>query len=120
MALKHHGKCLSRKEMNTLKHALNGNTALQAACVALVGMGLTFLMRWNRMVVTQPIFEDGIMMGARTLIATPSIPELAEETMAANVTAAAVSGNIATVITQVREANETFQRTLAKERETFL
>ena len=45
MALKHHGKCLSRKEMNKLKHALNGNMALQAACLALVGTGLTFLMR---------------------------------------------------------------------------
>ena len=47
MALKHHGKCLSRKEMNKLKHALNGNTALQAACITLVGTGLTFLMRQN-------------------------------------------------------------------------
>ena len=47
MALKHHGKCLSWKEMNKLKHALNGNTALQAACIALVGTGLTFLMRRN-------------------------------------------------------------------------
>ena len=45
MALKHHGKCLSQKEMNKLKHALNRNTALQAACIALVGAGLTFLMR---------------------------------------------------------------------------
>ena len=45
MALKHHGKCLSQKEMNKLKHALNRNTALQAACIALVGTGLTFLMR---------------------------------------------------------------------------
>ena len=120
MALKHHGKCLSRKEMNKLKHALNGNMALQAACIALVGTGLTFLMRRNRTVVTQLIFEDGVMTGARTVIATPMIPELAEETTAANVTAAAVGGNIATVITQVREANEEFQRTLADEREMFL
>ena len=45
MALKHHRKCLSQKEMNKLKHALNGNTALQAACIALIRTGLTFLMR---------------------------------------------------------------------------
>ena len=109
MALTHHGKCLSRKEMNKLKHALNGNTALQAACVALVGTGLTFLMRQNRTVVVQPVWEDGIMTGARTVIATPTIPELAEETTTTNVAAAAVGGNIATVITQVREANEAFQ-----------
>ena len=45
MVLKHHGKCLSRKEMNKLKHALNGNTTLQAACIALVGTSLILLMR---------------------------------------------------------------------------
>ena len=109
-----------RKEIHKLKHALNGNTALQVACVALVGTGLTFLMRRNRTVVTQPIFEDGVMTGARTVLATPSIPELAEETTAANVAAATVSGNIATVIMQVKEANEEFQRTLVEEREMFL
>ena len=121
MALKHHGKCLSWKEMNKLKHALNGNTALQVACIALVGTGLTFLMRQNRMVVVQPVFgTNGLITSSRTTIVTPSVPELAEETTAANVAAAAVGGNIATIITQVREANEAFQRTLAEERETFL
>ena len=113
MALKHHGKCLSWKEMNKLKHALNGNTALQVACIALMGTGLTFLMRRNRTVVVQPVFgTDGLITGSRTTIVTPSVPELAEETTAANVAVAAVGGNIATVITQVREANEAFQRTL--------
>ena len=120
MELKHRRKCLSWKEMNKLKHALNGNTALQVACITLIGTGLTFLMRRNRTVVTQPIFEDRVMTGARTVIATPSILELADETTATNVAAAAVSGNIATLITQVREANKEFQRTLAEEREMFL
>ena len=114
MALKHHGKCLTRKEMNKLKHALNGNTALQAACIALVGTGLTFLMRQNRTVVVEPVYDEGVLTGARSTTAVPTILDLAEET------AAAVGGNIATVITQVREANEAFQRTLATERETFL
>ena len=120
MALKHHGKCLSRKEMNKLKHALNGNTALQAACITLVGTGLTFLMRQNRTVVVNPIYEDGMLTGARSSIATPTVPDLAEESAAATTAAAAVGGNITTVITQVREANEAFQRTLATERDMFL
>ena len=114
MALKHHGKCLTQKEMNKLKHALNGNMALQAACIALVGTGLTFLMRRNRTVVVEPVYDEGVLTGARSTTAVPTIPDLAEET------AAAVGGNIATVIMQVREANEAFQRTLATERETFL
>ena len=48
------------------------------------------------------------------------MPDLAEETAAADTAAAVVGGNIATIITQVREANKAFQRTLATERETFL
>ena len=48
------------------------------------------------------------------------MPDLAEESVAATTVAAAVGGNIATIITQVREANEAFQRTLATERDTFL
>ena len=90
------------------------------ACIALVATGLTFLMRRNRTVVTQPIFEDGVMTGARTVLATPSMPELAEETNAANIAAVVVGGNIATIIAQVREANEAFQQTLVTEREMFL
>ena len=120
MALKHHGKCLSRKEMNKLKHALNGNMALQVACIALVGTGLTFLMRRNRAIIVEPIYDEGVLTGARSTITVPTVPDLAEEGAAATMAAAAVGGNIATVITQVREANEAFQRTLATERETFL
>ena len=73
------------------------------------------------MMVVQPVFgTDGLITGSRTTIATPSVEELAEKAMAANVAAATVGGNIATIITQVREANEGFQRTLAEEREMFL
>ena len=107
--------------MNKLKHALNGNTALQAACVALVGTGLTFLMRRNRMVIVQLTFDPhGTLTGSITTVATPSVPDLAAEATDAATAAAAVGGNIATIITQVREANEAFQRTLAEERNTFL
>ena len=121
MVLKHHGKSLSRKEMNKLKHALNGNTALQAACIALIRTGLTFLMRRNRTVVVQPLYDDhGNLTGSRTTTSVPMVPELAEEGEAADTAANAIGGNITTVITQVREANEAFQRTLADEREMFL
>ena len=106
--------------MNKLKHALNGNTALQAACIALVGTGLTFLMRRNRTVVVDPIYTDGILTRATTTVAVPTVPDLAEEVAAATMAAVAVGGNIATVITQVREANEAFQRTLATERNMFM
>jgi hypothetical protein len=47
MALKHHGKTLSNKERNKLMHALNGNMAIQAACIAVAGAALTYLMRRN-------------------------------------------------------------------------
>ena len=120
MALKHHGKCLSRKEMNKLKHALNGNTALQAACIALAGTALTFLMRRNRTIVVDPRYEDGVLIGATSTLAVPTVPDLAEESAAADTAANTVGGNIATVIMQVREANEAFQRTLATERNTFM
>ena len=106
--------------MNKLKHTLNGNTALQAACIALVGTGLTFLMRRNRTVVVEPVYDEGILTGARSTTAVPTMPDLAEERAAVDTAAAAVGGNIATVITQVREANKAFQRTLATERDTFL
>ena len=73
------------------------------------------------MVVVQPTFDThGTLTGSITTIATPSMPDLAAEGADAATVAAAVGGNIATIITQVREANEAFQRTLAKERETFL
>ena len=55
-----------------------------------------------------------------TTVSVPTVPELAEEGEAADMAANAIGGNITTIITQVREANEAFQRTLANERETFL
>ena len=43
------------------------------------------------MVVVQPVFgTEGLITGSRTTIATPSVPELAEETTAANVAVAVV------------------------------
>ena len=73
------------------------------------------------MVVVQPTFgTDGLLTGSRSSIAVPMVLELAEEGEAAATVAVSVGGNIATIITQVRERNEAFQRTLAEEREMFL
>ena len=70
--------------------------------------------------MVDPIYEGGELTGARSSIAVPTIPDLAEETAAADTAANTVGGNIATMITEIREANEAFQRTLATKRETFL
>ena len=51
---------------------------------------------------------------------TPLVLELAEETKAVNTAAAAVGGNIATILNQIKTQNKVFQRTIATERETFL
>jgi hypothetical protein len=47
MALKHHGKTLLNKERNRLMHALNGNMAMQATCIAVAGAALMYLIRRN-------------------------------------------------------------------------
>jgi hypothetical protein len=51
MALKvferHHGKVLSNKERKKLKHVLNGNMAVQAACIAIATSAITYLIRRN-------------------------------------------------------------------------
>ena len=58
MALKHNGQCLTHKERNKQEHALNRNTMMQATCIALAVTGLMFLMRRNRTVVVQPLYDD--------------------------------------------------------------
>ena len=70
--------------------------------------------------VVDPVYTDGVLTGATTTTAVPSVPDLAEERAAVDTAANAVGGNITTVIEQVRAANEAFQRTLATERTTFL
>lgn len=121
MALKHNGQCLTHKERNKLKHALNGNMALQMACICLATTGLTFLMRRNRAIIIEPTYnEHRILTGAQSTTAIPTVPDLAEETAAADMVANVVGGNIATVINEIRTQNETFQRTIAREREMFL
>ena len=121
MALKHNGQCLTHKERNKLKHTLNGNMALQMACIALATMALTFLMRRNRAIVIEPTYnEHGVLTRACSTTVVPMIPNLAEETAAADTAANAVGGNIATVLDELRTQSKEFQRMLAEEREMFL
>jgi hypothetical protein len=58
MALKHHGKTLSNKERNRLMHALNGNMAMQATCIAVAGAALTYLIRRNQVAVATPVLRS--------------------------------------------------------------
>ena len=67
-----------------------------------------------------PRYNDGVLVGATSTLAVPTVPDLAEESTAADMAANAVGGNIATIITEIREANKAFQRTLATERTMFL
>jgi hypothetical protein len=80
MALKHNGKMLSNKERNRLMHALNGNMAMQATCIALAGAALTYLIRRNRMAVATPIYNhEGMITGHTVHTAAPSAEAIAEE-----------------------------------------
>ena len=121
MALKHNRQCLTHKERNKLKHALNENMALQVACVALAATGLTFLMRRNRAIVVEPTYnKHRHLTGAQTTTVVPMVPDLAEETKAANTTAATVGGNLTMLINEMRAQNKMFQRTLQTERNVYM
>jgi hypothetical protein len=99
MALKHNGKTLSNKERNRLMHALNGNMAMQATCIALAGAALTYLIRRNWMAVATPIYNhEGMITGHTMHTAVPSAEAIAEENADAELTANALGGNIADLI----------------------
>jgi hypothetical protein len=99
MALKHHGKTLSNKERNRLMHALNGNMAMQATCIALAGSALTYLIRRNRVAVATPIYNhEGMITGHTVHTAAPSAEAIAEENADTALAANALGGNIADLI----------------------
>jgi hypothetical protein len=120
MALKHNGKTLSNKERNRLMHALNGNMAMQATCIALAGAALTYLIRRNRMVVATPIYNhEGMITGHTVHTAAPSAEAIAEENADAELAANVIGGNIADLINRVRAQNEEFQAELLAQRNNF-
>jgi hypothetical protein len=120
MALKHHGKTLSNKERNRLMHALNGNMAMQATCIALAGAALTYLIRRNQMAVATPVYNhEGRITGHVVHTAAPSAEAIAEENADAELAANVVGGNIADLINRVRTQNEEFQAELLAQRNNF-
>jgi hypothetical protein len=120
MALKHHGKTLSNKERNKLMHALNGNMAMQATCIALAGAALTYLIRRNRMAVATPIYNhEGMITGHMVHTAAPSAEAIAEENTDAELAANVIGGNIVDLINRVRTQNEEFQAELLAQRNNF-
>ncbi|KAF8647383.1 hypothetical protein AX14_008988 [Amanita brunnescens Koide BX004] len=78
MALKHHGKTLSHKERNKLKHALNGNMATIAVYMALAMAALTWLARRSRTHVVKTRIVDGVLVARETIAETPPDEVLAE------------------------------------------
>jgi hypothetical protein len=119
-ALKHNGKTLSNKERNRLMHALNGNMAMQATCIALAGAALTYLIRRNRMAVAMPIYDhEGRITGHAVHTAAPTAEAIAEENADAALAANALGGNIADLINRVRAQNEDFQVELLEQRNNF-
>jgi hypothetical protein len=99
MALKHNGKTLSNKERNRLMHALNGNMAMQATCIALAGAVLTYLIRRNRMAVATPIYNHkGMITGHTVHTAAPSAEAIAKENVDAELAANVIGGNIADLV----------------------
>jgi hypothetical protein len=120
MVLKHHGKTLSNKERNRLMHALNGNMAMQATCIALAGAALTYLIRRNRMAVATPIYNhEGMITGHMVHTAAPLAEVIAEENADAELAANVIGGNIADLINRVRTQNKEFQAELLAQRNNF-
>jgi hypothetical protein len=120
MVLKHNGKTLSNKERNRLMHALNGNMAMQATCIALAGAALTYLIRRNRMAVATPIYDHkGRITGHTVHTAAPTAEAIAEENADATLAANTLGGNIADLINRVRAQNEDFQAELLEQRNNF-
>jgi hypothetical protein len=115
-ALEHHGKTLSRKEMNKLKHALNRNTTpMQAACIAIAASALTYLVRRSRPVLLEPVFTGEAITGARYHTAAPTVAEITDKRTGIDVAAAAVGRNVADLIAEMQAQQRTFQERLATE-----
>jgi hypothetical protein len=120
MALKHHRKTLSNKERNRLMHVLNGNMAMQAACITVAGAVLTYLIRRNRVQVATPIYNaEGFMISHTLTTAVPSAEAIAEENADAALATNALGGNIADLINQIRMQNKNFQVQLLLQRNNF-
>ena len=105
MALKHHGKTLSHKETNKLKHALNGNMALIAIYTALATAAITWLARRSRTHVVKTRIIDGVLVAEETLAVTPPA-EILTEAAAIGMAATDIGTGLHTVIEGLRMQNK--------------
>ena len=105
MALKHHGKMLSHKERNKLKHALNGNMASIAVYTALATAAITWLARRSRTHMVETRIVDGVPVAEETLAVTPPA-EVLTEAAAIGTAAADIGTGLHTIIEDLQAQNE--------------
>ena len=111
MALKHHGKTLSHKERNKLKHTLNGNMASIAIYTALATAAITWLARRSRTHVVETRIIDGTLIAEETLAVTPP-GEVLAEAAAIGRAATDIGTGLHTIMEALRVQNEALQERL--------
>ncbi|KAF8661402.1 hypothetical protein AX14_007253 [Amanita brunnescens Koide BX004] len=111
MALKHHGKTLSHKERNKLKHALNGNMASIAIYMVLATVAITWLARRSRTHVVKTRIIDGVLVAEETLAVTP-LAEVLAEAAAIGTVATDIGTGLHTIIEGLRTQNEALHERL--------
>ena len=116
MALKHHGKTLSHKERNKLKHALNGNMATIAVYTALATAALTWLARRSRTHVVETRIVDGHLEARETLAETP-LDEVLTEAAALRTAATDIGTGLQTIIEDLQAQNEALLQRLQNEQQ---
>ncbi|KAF8656081.1 hypothetical protein AX14_008091 [Amanita brunnescens Koide BX004] len=116
MALKHHGKTLSHKERNKLKHALNGNMATIAVYTALATAALTWLARRSRTHVVETRLVDGVLVARETLAETPP-DEVLTEVAALGTAATDIGTGLHAVVENLRAQNEALLQRLQEEQQ---
>ncbi|KAF8666336.1 hypothetical protein AX14_006485 [Amanita brunnescens Koide BX004] len=116
MALKHHGKTLSHKERNKLKHALNGNMATIAVYTALATAAITWLARRSRTHVVETRIVDGVLVAKETLAVTPP-SEVLTEVVAIGTTATDIGTGLHAIVEDLRVQNEALLQRLQNEQQ---
>ena len=116
MALKHHGKTLSHKERNKLKHALNGNMATIAIYTALATATITWLARRSRTHVVKTRIIDGVLVAEETLAVTPPA-EVLTEAAAIGTAATDIGTGIHAIVEGLRVQNETLHTRLQEQQQ---
>ena len=116
MALKHHGKTLSHKERNKLKHALNGNMASITIYTALATAAITWLARRSRTHVVETRIIDGCLVAEETLAVTPP-GEVLVEAAAIGMTATDIGTGLHMIIEDLRAQNKALLERLQHEQQ---